>query len=224
MTSSYLPRPDGHFDAWAENFVAYAAEHQEALGLAASDVAKLESLRKQWADDYANHEQQQALASAAAASKTDSRAVFERQLRAAAREIQARSATTDAERGALGLTIPDMTPTRVGPPETRPILSIDASQRLRHSLHFVDEATPTRRAKPHGVASIQIWTAVRAAGAPAPTDPADFRFAGLATRTPTRIELTGADAGKTAYYMARWVNARAVVGPWSAIAMATVGA
>lgn len=130
----------------------------------------------------------------------------------------------DAERGSLGLTIPDRIPTAVPAPQTQPLLRIDASQRLRHSIHFADEQTPARRAKPRGAANIQIWKAVRPAGAPMPTDPEEFTFATLATRTPTTLTVDSTAAGMTAFYIARWTSPRAETGPWSAIAMATVGA
>jgi hypothetical protein len=223
MRLRFIPRADGQFDAWQTNFVAYAAKNGAALGLDAEEIAKLESFQSQWDAHYAASEQQQALASAAVADKTNTRAEFEARLRSTAREIQSRATTTDAERGALGITIPDRVPTPIPAPTSQPILTIDVSQRLRHLIHFADEHTPTRRAKPRGAACIQIWTAIRAPGAPTPTDPAEFTFTQLATRTPTTITLDPADAGKTAAYIARWTSPKAETGPWSNITMATVG-
>ena len=40
-------------------------------------------------------------------------------------------------------------------------------------------------------------------------------FLALDTRTPYRADWTGADAGKIAHYLLRWVNTRGEKGPWS---------
>ena len=49
-----------------------------------------------------------------------------------------------------------------------------------------------------------------------PVDPdTDLTFLGLDTRTPYLAEYGGADGGKPAHYMARWVNAKGEKGPWS---------
>ncbi len=64
--------------------------------------------------------------------------------------------------------------------------------------------------------------AVTDAHAPPPTDPATFRFVTLATGGSAQIEFTGADAGKTAHYLARWVSTRGATGPWSETASATI--
>jgi hypothetical protein len=37
-------------------------------------------------------------------------------------------------------------------------------------------------------------------------------------------EFDGADGGKTAHYMLRWINSRAETGPWSQTVSATIGA
>lgn len=36
-------------------------------------------------------------------------------------------------------------------PSTRLLVTVDTSRRLRHVIAFVDELTPTRKAKPDGV-------------------------------------------------------------------------
>ena len=98
---------------------------------------------------------------------------------------------------------------------------MDTGQRLRHTLHFADEATPTRRAKPSGVMGAEIWVKV---GDPPPSGPSELTFLSLATRTPHVAEFPGPDGGKTAHYMLRWIATTGEKGPWSETASATIGA
>ncbi len=119
------------------------------------------------------------------------------------------------------VTVPDTTPTPVGTPTTRPVVTVDSSQRLSHVIHFADEATPTRKAKPSGVMGAGIWVKV---GDPPPVDPDELKFLGLDTRTPYTAKFQGAEANKVAHYMVRWVSTRGEKGPWSETASATIGA
>src|SRR6266536_7259 len=63
-----------------------------------------------------------------------------------------------------------------------PSRPVDTSQRLRHTIQFVDESTPTSRAKPDGVAGCEVWVKV---GDPAPADAGALKY--LATDTRTRL-------------------------------------
>ena len=47
---------------------------------------------------------------------------------------------------------------------------------------------------------------------------------GLNTNTPCTTDFDGADSGKQAHYMLRWVNTSGETGPWSETATATIGA
>ena len=73
-------------------------------------------------------------------------------------------------------------------------------QRLQHTIAFMDETTPTSKAKPAGVMGAEIWGKV---DDPPPADPdTDLRFLGVDTRSPYLAEFSGTDGGKPAHYMA----------------------
>ena len=64
---------------------------------------------------------------------------------------QRRAVTTDAQRAALGITVPDAQPTPVGPPTTAPVVSVESPQRLRQVFQFTrtqaeEAAAPNPRA------------------------------------------------------------------------------
>jgi hypothetical protein len=124
----------------------------------------------------------------------------------------------------LGITIPDRTRTPIGPPTTRPLVKVDFSKRLSHRIAYADEKTPLHRARPRGMMGAEVWVKLTAPGEAPPSGPADLRFLMLATRSPAIVEYGGADAGKTAHYMVRWLSRRGEPGPWSETASATVGA
>jgi hypothetical protein len=97
--------------------------------------------------------------------------------------------------------------------------SVDTSQRLRHTINFVDEVTPTSRAKPDGVQGCEIWTKV---GDAPPAGPNEVHYLALDTRTPYTVEFDSGDGGKTAHYMLRWMSTRGEAGPWSQTVSATI--
>ena len=101
---------------------------------------------------------------------------------------------TDAQRQSLSITVRSTTRTLTGAPTSKPVAQVDTSQRLRHTISFVDEMTPTSRAKPDGVQGCEIWIKI---GEPAPTGPADFKYLATDTRSPYLVEFDAADAGKT---------------------------
>ena len=77
------------------------------------------------------------------------------------------------------------------------------------------------KGKPAGVMGAEIWVKI---GPTPPVDPSELTFLSVDTRTPYTTDFDGADGGKQAHYMLRWVNTRGETGPWSETATATIGA
>jgi hypothetical protein len=218
----YIPAADGEFDAWQINFIMYASANAAALGLdPLVDIPPLTAAQTTWTTDRAANAAAQAAAQSARQAKEAARGGLEGVIRPLVARLQASSPVDDAERQALGITVRDTIPTPVGPPTTRPVVSVDTSQRLQHTISFADEATPTRKAKPAGVRGAQIWVKI---GDPAPLDPSELTFLANDTRTPYVAAFEGADANKVAHYMLRWESTRGETGPWSETASATIGA
>lgn len=220
MATDYLPKPDADYQAWLTNFVTYANANLAALGLVAADITPVTTTQTAFNTAFNANIAAQNAAQNAAAAKDTARANSELAVRTLVRRIQAVPTVTNAQRNSLGISERGTARTPVGAPTTRPILNVDTSQRLRHTVSFVDESTPTSKAKPDGTLGCEIW--VKIGGTP-PTDMSELQFLGLDTRTPYTAEYGGADAGKTAHYMARWVSTRSAPGPWSETASATIG-
>lgn len=118
------------------------------------------------------------------------------------------------------LPVHDTTPTQHVAPPTRPVLVVDASQRLRHTIGFADEGTPTKKAKPFGVNGCELW--YKLGGTP-PTDYKQCLFLALDSKTPYVADWTATEAGQMIHYMGRWKVGDGY-GPWSETVSVTLGA
>lgn len=221
---NYIPRPDGAFGGWSDQFVKVVEIWWAAQGQKPNELDPLKEALAAWKLAYPAHIAAQAAAEAARQTKDAARVSLEAEIRPIARFVQSYFATTDADRANMGITVRDGALTPAAPPTTRPLVRIDTSQRLLHTLRFSDESTPTRRRKPHGVLGAEVWVAIAAPHDPPPLIGAAFRFLSVNPRGTLQTDFTTAEAGKTAYYALRWLSTRGETGPWSEIAAATVAA
>jgi hypothetical protein len=215
----YIPGADPSFDVWQANFISVVNANLAGYGLVAADMTPIVAAQTTWNAALPAHQTAATAAQAAREAKDAARSTLEAAVRAVVRAIQATPTVTDAAKAAAGITVPDSVPTPSGPPTTAPVGKVDTSVRLQHTVHFTDSATPTAKAKPAGVMGCEVWVKV---GGPPPVDAPELHFLGLDTRTPYVAEFDGADAGKPAHYMLRWVNKQGEPGPWSATVTATI--
>lgn len=124
-------------------------------------------------------------------------------------------AATDADRATMGITVrqSDRTPTPT--PTSAPLARVDVGDRLRHTIRFMDQATPTRKAKPKGTIGAELRSKLVDTGAPTPTDPNALQFHSLSTDGSATATFESKDGGKTAVYMLRLVGPGGIAGPWS---------
>jgi len=212
--ADFIPGADNDFEPWQTNFVTYAQAHPQDLGLTPEQLATLTTGQTDWQNAYNTHLQAQTTAQSAHQQKDDIRSTFEQLVRTLARQLQSNPTVTNSQRVALGLTVSTGTRTATSIPTTRPLATLSNPGAYRHTINFVDESTPTRRAKPDGVMGAEIWVKV---GDPAPKSPSELTFLGLDTQTPYIAEFEATDSGKTAYYQLRWVNRKGEQGPWSTL-------
>ena len=70
----------------------------------------------------------------------------------------------------------------------------------------------------------EIWVKVAAPSDLPPTGADDLSFVAMDRASPYIVEYDGADGGKTAHYMLRWVKSGGEKGPWSETISATITA
>jgi len=215
----YLPPSDNDFNSWLANFATKLTSMQAALSLSAASVTDISNARAEFDEKLGRVTVAQTTLAANVQDKNESRGRIETQIRTLVNSLQVNPALTNAQRAELNISIPDGTRTPPPVAATRPIAVIDTSQPQRHTIQFMDEATPTRRKKPDGMMGVEIRVQV---GGAEPVEPDEMRFLAIDTSTPYVADFDGADAGKTAYYRLRWLNTRQQAGPWSDIYSATI--
>ena len=217
----FFPRQHAALGPWFNQLAAACAAHKTVLNLSDPKVAALQGAGTTWGNDYSAFLNAQAALNAAAESMRSSRDACVSLAREITRLTQANQAATAELKREMGLPVHDTRPPRAPAPATCPVLTVDTSQRLQHTLKWRDEATPRSRAKPKGVTEAQLWSKI---GGAAPVDPSECRFMGASSQSSLVLDYAGADAGKPAYYLARWKNAHNECGPWSETVIATIGA
>ncbi len=74
MAADYIPGADGNFDAWQNNFLAYATANAAALGLdPLVDIPPLTAAQTSWTTDFAANPAAQTAAQAARQGKDAAR-------------------------------------------------------------------------------------------------------------------------------------------------------
>lgn len=220
MSSDYIPNTDAEFRSWLKNFLDYASANLAALGLVVADIAPHQAAATTYNTALDNNVAAQAAAKATRESKDVAREAAEDLVRPLAQRLQSSESVQNADRQSLGLPVRATTRSPAPEPTTRPIVTVDTSQRLQHTISFVDENTPGSRARPEGVTGCEVWMKIGTL----PTDPRELTYLATDTRTPYVANFDGADGGKIAHYMLRWVNSRGERGPWSQTVSATITA
>jgi hypothetical protein len=162
MPRYYIPARDPDFEAWIVNYLQYAAANAAALGLSPAQVLELQTDKINWSLAFNNNNAAQAAAQSAKAMKDQRRQEVESVIQALTNYIQSRPQTTDAQRQALGITVPDREPTPTDPTAiTRvlpPILWGDTQKPRVVTLHFGTNPQDERlNAKPVEAYGARIW-------------------------------------------------------------------
>jgi hypothetical protein len=219
MAADLIPHAEDKFHTFQANLLDYVNTNQAALGLSAADVAPLTAAQAAWNTALTGQKKAKSDFHSATQTKDSAGEAYVKAIRGLVKMLDAKPSFTPAHRTAMGLPALDTLRTPVPAPTTRPVGRIESAAPHSLVLHFVDETTPTRRAKPDGVQGCQVWSFV---GDAAPADPSAYHFLALDTRTPYTDEHPAADAGKTAFYLLRWQNDKGETGPWGAVVSAKV--
>jgi len=221
MSTDYIPGGDLEFNAWQSNFSTFLNDpaNQTRLKLTPDLIAPLEAPQVAWTQMYPAHLNARNAAQVASSNKSAARVAYDGAIRALVAVLQRNPALSDADRVAMGLTVPAATRGSVGVPTSSPVATIDFGQRLMHLISFRDHDTPASKAKPDGVRGAQIYIHI---GGPMPASPDEFTFIATDTKAPYIYHFEMSDLGKTAFYLLRWENTTGQTGPWSEIVSAVV--
>lgn len=218
---NYIPTRLAERVTWMGNFQAYVNSNYAALGLSLTDATNISNAIDLFLNAYYISSVAETRTPATVADTQTKDNYAQLVVRPFAQLINASANTTDFQRAALQITIRATGKTPIPAPLTYPVLTPVNATPLNMKLKFQDsDAILTKvKAKPFGVAALELR---QHTGATPPATPDDAAFVGLITKSPFAVEQDPANIGQTAYYYGRWVTARGLVGPWSAVATMTV--
>jgi hypothetical protein len=222
MPTSYIPSRDGDYLTWLTNYVAYVTANGPSLGLTAGQVTAAGAALIDYQDGLNAAATAKAGAKAAVDGKDQARDLSEVLVRAQVREIQAHPGITDAQRMALGITVPDHTRTPSAPPTERADVNV-VTVGQEHRLTVLDQSN-NRAKRPDDARGIELYRAVAAAGAPIPSSIDDMTLVGVFSTSRFSLFYEGDQIGKTVAYIARYVGTKNQPGPVGTLATATIAA
>ena len=221
MGTDFIPGKEANLGAWLNTLVTGCATHKTILGFTDPQIADYQAVVEDWTTNYAAWQAAVAALAAALQLKLQTLAAAKAMAREINTRVQANKNIGGDLKAELGLRVYDETRTPPAAPTTRPLVTVDTSERLLHTVQWRDESTPKSRAKPAGVREAQVW---RKIGAPAPVDASECQFVDTTSKPSLVIPYAGADAGKPVHYLVRWKSSAGDFGPWSETVIATVGA
>ena len=178
-------------------------------------LAALGALRISFDGGLAAQMAQFAAAKAATSAKDADRLLLLDALRKL-RDMARATGATEAEMAATGLPSGGTPPP---PTATIPMAEVDTSERMRHTIKWVDAASPGNKRRPRGAMGAEIYLKL---DGPPPTDETQCTFLTVDSKTPYMAAYDGADAGKMAHYMLRWRMRDGTTGAWGETVSATI--
>lgn len=218
----YIPTQLANLANFANNFSTLITANPGLYGLVAADAVTIAAVNSAFSAAYLLALNPSTRTPAAVASRITATVNLLSIVRPYAQQVANNAGVADSDKIALGLNPRTTTPTAIPTPVTNPVLTIDKALTLQHVLRYRDTlASPTSKAKPFGAVQVQI--AAMTSATPV-TDPTTLPIIASVTKCPAVVSWSSGDAGKLAYYTARWITRTGKVGPWAPIISFTVPA
>lgn len=214
MIEDVFPAAAEPFHIAQGKFIDAVSADPAAYGMTPAEVAALKTEQAVYETARQKHIDKDTEARAATKEYDTAHAGYLAALRPTATSIHAHTGITEAQLTAATLKPHDRTRHHLGAPSTRPLGRIVEKGALRQEIHWADESTPHKRAKPHGYHHCELWLKI---DGPAPVDETTCHQAASDSASPYLYEFEPADAGKTAYWLLRWVSPKGEKGPWGAV-------
>jgi hypothetical protein len=213
MKKDFIPRNEEDFNDWQENWIPKMVAKATAWGI--PDLVKDENTEAQddWAPKYAAGKDEADPTSSQRKAKNDSRKAYIKIIRKTVKQYIANNdVVTNTDKVSLRITVPDTIRTRVSVPDHAPKGTVKKIDHLFQELRIVDPETPTSKAKPEGVARINVY---RYIGTTAPVNFSQYSSAGSATTAKFISKFEDEDIGKKAWHIFEYENTRGERGPKS---------
>lgn len=211
----YIPAKDGGFNAWFNNFSTLITAAPATYGLLASDATAIAAEYTAWSTAYGLVTSPSTKTAATVSAKNITKVAALALVRSYAQMIANNAGVSAANKTALGLNPRTSTPQPITAPTTYPALTIVSASSLQQILKYKDSVNgATSKSKPYGVVQVQVFCSPSAT---AITDPTQLAFQQAVTKSPFPATFGSGAVGEKAYYAARYVTRKGLVGPWSPI-------
>lgn len=208
----YIPTKDADLDLWGQNITNLLTADPPRYGVFPAEALLVQTEYDSFHAAYLIATDPITRSSTTVAHKDGTKALFLADIRDLAAVIRSNRGVSDADKAALGLTIPDPVPTPVPPPTTVPIITILGAGASGHTLVYHDELTPLTKAKPFGVIQMPLYRVI-ATTPQTDFDVANPRLVALVTKSPFLVEIPPGNSGKYATYWAQWTTRTGLFGP-----------
>lgn len=219
MTAPYIPPSDAAFLAWSVNFSTLITASPATYGLVTADAVTIQAANDAYAAAQAVVDSPATKTVTTVAAKNAAKNSATGIYRTYASQIRINPGVSNSDKLALGLNLPNNSPSPIPAPTSSPIIAVIGSTPGQHTMRFADSNTPDKRSKPQGVTAMQVF---RTIGVSVATDPDAALLYGTFTKQPFAINYDSGDAGKVSTLWARWVTRTGLIGPWSSSVSAIV--
>ena len=209
---AYIPSKDAELGAWSLNFATLLTLDPPRYGLLPADALVVQTQYDIFAAAYLLAINPSTKTVVTVADKDGEKVTLLAIVRQYAALIRANKGVADDDKAALGLNIPDATPTPIQPPASSPKLAITLASEGYHSLSMVDSSTPTKKAKPYGCVGAQL-VCVNSTSNITP-DMTNAPTLAIVTKGDFLLDTSAYSPGTFCHYRARWFTSTGKFGPW----------
>lgn len=196
----YVPRKDSDLDLWANNFSTLLTAAPATYGQTAGTASAVAVAYVAWHGAYLLVTSAATKTANTVSLKDAARVSLLATLRPVAQNISLNPAVTSGSKIAIGVNPRSSTPQPITPPSTYPVVTIQAGANLQLYVRYRDSAaSPSVKAKPYGVQSVQLAYLVSATPI---TDPTLLTQQVALTKSPFLLSfLTGGQAYLAGRYL-----------------------
>lgn len=211
MARHWIPRRESILVTFSTAFANAISAAPESYGLTPADAADFAALNSAWVNAYRAAVNADTRGVRTIQIKNDAKAAMHARLRTLGMQIQHREATTNAQRIALGLTVPASEAAPVPVPTAAPRIMVERRYNRSVWLRFVDTESPDNAGKPEGALGLALFSWV---GTSPPSDLEAWTFRGNTTRARMRVDFPETvPHGEQVWFTAYWFNTKAEAGP-----------
>jgi hypothetical protein len=214
-----VPRSDEEYDGFQNKLTKAAEAKKTQWGLPNEWLTgELLPARATWRTKYDLYKDRATRTEQITFEKNEAREGYEPLVRLLVDMLQSSPLVTDADRKAVDIYIEPHT-TQPLPPTTELVgFRTELLSGHRVIINYFQRTDGTK-AKPHGVASIELrWSILEE-----PTEnPEDLIHTEISTRTPVTLEFDQTDRGKVIYFVARYVMRNGETGTWNDVAYSVI--